>query len=143
MKTLESKFGFYTTSKETFLMLKELHKWYWKTLYAFHRWYRWDRKQPQNQVGTKPQYCPLFVLDKEWCRITQGQKYQNVKYFPKTVTDHGIIELYQRARMPHKEPVEVFSNETLAKTNQLHSDLIGWQEKEQKKGQKQEAKIAS
>jgi len=123
MNTFETKFGFYPTSKETFLKLKELHKWYWKTLYAFHRWFRWDRKQPQNRHGAEPSFYDLFILDKVWCRITQGQLHKHYKYFPKTVTDHGIIELYQQARRPSKEPVAVFSKETLERINELHTKL--------------------
>ena len=141
MNTFKTKFGFYTTSKETFLMLKELHKWYWKTLTDFHRWYRWDRKQPQNQVGAKPKYCPMFVLDEQWCRITQGKLRQNVKYFPKTVLDHGIVELFQQARMPHTEEVAVFTNETVARIKKLHAKLVECQVVMKSYGQ--EVKIAS
>lgn len=128
MNTFKSRFGFHPTSHETYMKLKELHKWYWKTLYAFHRWNRWDRKQPQNRRGPEPSYCPLFVLDKSWYRITTGQDgNMKGKYFPKTVTDHGIVDLYHMARMPQAEPMEVFSNETLAKINKLYSDFKDWQ----------------
>ena len=144
MKTIETKFGFYQTTKETFLKLKELHKWYWKTLYAFHRWYRWDRKQPQNRHGEEPRFCSLFVTDKPWYRTTKTKDgYTRVKYFPMTVSDDGIIELYQKARRPLKEPVAVFSKETLDKINVLHGALELIKEEEAEKNQEKEVKIAS
>lgn len=140
----ETKFGFYMTSYETFKKLKELHKWYWNALYDFHRWYRWNRKQPQNRFGTKPSYCSLFVLDTTWYRTTIKQNgHTRVKYFPKTVTDYGIIELYQLARMPHKEPVKPFSKEIVDKINQLHSKLIDWKQNNQNQNQEKDVKIAS
>ena len=119
---MKSRFGYHPCSYETFRKLKDLHKAYWQAVRDFHRWFRWDRKESQNQP--EPKYCSLFLENKGWLRYTVSDDgHRRGKYFPKKLIDHGIIELYQQARMPSATPVEPFKEEILANIEKLHVDL--------------------
>lgn len=48
--TFQSRWGSHPCDTETFLMLKELKKLWWKNVYVQAEWYRWRRKAPQNRV---------------------------------------------------------------------------------------------
>ena len=118
--SFKSRWGFHPCNLELFLKLKRLHRWYWQTVYEFHRWHRWWRKEPQNRIGPEPKFCPSFVEDKTWFKPVQIRGENGVKVYPKTVVDHGIVDLYQAARMPQVEPVPPFDAETLEKIETLH-----------------------
>lgn len=45
-----SKWGWHPVSYEDFLILRDLHRLYWKTLRVAYAWQRWARKAPQNRV---------------------------------------------------------------------------------------------
>ena len=123
MNEFKSRFGFHPCDYMVYSKLKELHKAYYKALKEFHRWVRWDRKMPKNRIGPEPEYNSFFIIDTPWLRYTRGLGGARIgKWFPKTLTDHGIIELYQKARKPSKTPVEHFSYETLEKINKLYAD---------------------
>lgn len=98
-----SNYGYHPCDYTTFRKLKQLHKRYWETVYAVGRWVRWDRKTV-HQHGPEPEYCPIFVEEQgEWrpCTHKNGDEtFKGMKYYPKTLNDHGVIEAYQQARMP-------------------------------------------
>ncbi len=43
----KGRWGFRPCGYALYLKLKRLHKWYWQTVYGFHRWHRWWRKEEQ------------------------------------------------------------------------------------------------
>lgn len=105
-----SRFGFHPCDYTLFLKLKYLRKHYWIAVRQFHTWHRWFRKEPQNRIGTEPKYSQAFVENVPWAKPVKA----GFKLYPRTVHDHGVIELYQSARVPSREPVESFSPETFA-----------------------------
>jgi hypothetical protein len=122
----QSRWGFHRCDYDFFLKLKHLHGWYWQTLYDYHCWYRWWRKEPQNRIGPEPKFCPLFVEDRIWYKPVQIRGERGFKVYPKTVTDHGIVELYQTARMPQPEPVMPFDAETRKLIESLYEKTETW-----------------
>lgn len=119
----ESRWGFHPVDHATFRKLKDLHKWYWQTVYDVARWARWDRKTV-NQHGPEPKYCPLFVENKgHWKTFETKEGFQGMKYYPKTMNDHGIIEAYHSARMPKESPDDVEPLRiSLAEIDRLHAE---------------------
>ena len=116
----QSRWGFHPCNYELFLKLKRLHKWCWQSLYDFHRWHRWQRKEPQNRFGPEPTFCPALVEDKIWHKPVRIRGENGFKVYPKTVVDHGMVALYQIARMPQAEPVKSFDRETIRKIEALY-----------------------
>src|SRR5262245_24481435 len=57
IEKLRSRWGFHPCRFDLYVKLKLLHKWYWQTIYEFHRWNRWQRKESQNRVGPEPKFC--------------------------------------------------------------------------------------
>lgn len=102
----KSRWGFHPCGYEFFQKLKYLYKIYWQTVYDFHRWHRWWRKDEHNRIGPEPIYCPVFVEDKPWCKPVKTHGEEGFKLYPKTIIDHGIVELYRSARIPRPEPVQ-------------------------------------
>ena len=49
----KSRWGFHPCGYELFAKLRLLHKWYWQTVYDFHRWHRWCRKEPHQELRRK------------------------------------------------------------------------------------------
>ena len=119
----KSRWGFHPCNYELFLKLKGLHGCYWKTLYDFHRWHRWWRKDVQNRTGPEPTFCPLFVNEYVWYKPVRVRGEQGFKVYPKTVTDHGIVDLYQTARIPHREAVVPFDAETHQRIESLYEEM--------------------
>ena len=126
--TFQSKWGFHPCDRETFKKLKAIKKAYWQAVYDFYNWWRWERKEPQNRQGPEPKYNNLFVINKLWCKTSQrkdkdGNVHTHYRYFPRTVTDHGFLALYEQARKPNSELVEPFSEETLKKIDEFYAKL--------------------
>jgi hypothetical protein len=124
--THKSRWGFHPCEYELFQKLKSLHRWYWRTLYDFHRWHRWQRKEEQNRIGPQPRYCPLFVLNQTWFKGFERHGVSGCKIYPKTVTDLGILELYRQARIPQREPPAPFDAATRARIESLHGEAAAW-----------------
>lgn len=120
----KSPWGYHPADYELFCKLKRLHRWYWQTVYSFHRWHRWWRKQEQNRVGPEPSYCQLFIEEKSWRKPVRTRGVAGFKIYPKTVTDHGIVELYYLARMPQPEPVTPFDAGITEKIETLYSKAV-------------------
>lgn len=120
-QSFNSRWGFHPCAYELFLKLKRLHKWYWQTVYGFHRWHRWWRKQEQNRTGPEPTYCQAFVENRPWIKPAKFHGEDGYKIYPKTVTDRGIVELYQRARRPQPEPVPLFDEEMVQRIESLYA----------------------
>jgi len=118
-----SRWGYHPCHYELFRKLKSLHRWYWQSLYDFHRWHRWWRKDEQNRTGAEPAVCPLFLLSETRIRPVSRGGDEGFKVFPKTVTDHGILELYHLTRMPQPEPCGAFGEETMARVESLHEKV--------------------
>ena len=115
----QSRWGYHPCDYNLFLKLKFLQRQYWQTLYDFHRWHRWWRKQEQNRVGREPDYCPIFVQDEPWYKRVRIHGEAGFKVYPKTVTDLDIVSLHQRARLPHVDPVDPFDEVTVRKIEEL------------------------
>ena len=122
--TFRSRWGFHPCSYETFRKLKRLHKWYWQTVRDFHRWHRWWRKQPQNRTAVAPKFCLLFIEDREWHKPIRVHGTAGVKYYPKTLVDRGLVELYQGARKPAVEPVAPLDDQTRSSIEALYSQVV-------------------
>ena len=122
-KELKSKWGYHPCNYQLFRKLKSLHRWYWQTVYDFHRWHRWWRKEPQNRVGAEPKYCPAFVCDGVWYKPVLIHGESGHRVYPKTVVDHGVVKLYQSARLPQAEPVAPFDTETVERIESLYSKV--------------------
>ncbi len=125
--TYESRWGYHPVSQETFLKLKELHKWYYETLKDLGCWVRWDRKTVY-QHGPEPKYCPAFVEDRaEWRDHIDEQGNYSCRYYPKTRVDRGIREAYHEARMPKATPEEVEPLEiSEEEIDHLHAEVSAW-----------------
>lgn len=122
--SLQSRWGFHPCDYSLFVKLKSLHRWYWQTVYDFHRWHRWQRKEAQNRVGPEPRFCDLFVDNSVWHKPARRRGVDGCKVYPKTVIDHGVVDLYRRARMPQAEPVEPFDAETVGRIEELYREAI-------------------
>lgn len=123
----KSKWGFHPVSRETFLKIRELKKFYFITLHRLGTWVRWDRKTV-NQHGPEPIYCPMFVEDKmEWRKHVNKEGFTEYRTYPKTRVDHGILEAYESARMPKATAEEVvplkISEEEI---NRLYDQMNAW-----------------
>lgn len=119
--THQSRWGFHPCNHEFFLKLKALHRWYWETLYAFHRWHRWQRKDVKNRSGAEPRYFPEFVLSRKWYKPVHRRGVEGYKVYPKTVTDHGVLDLYHQARTPQSDPVQPLDADVTAMIEALHA----------------------
>ena len=124
--SLQSRFGFHPCDYELFAKLKCLHKHYWQTLYDFHRWHRWWRKQPQNRVGQEPAYCPAFVEDCPWYKPVTTHGVAGFKVYPRTVVDHGLVALYHQVRHPQAEPAAELDATVLERIAALHAQADVW-----------------
>jgi hypothetical protein len=100
-----------------------LHKWHWQTVYDFHRWHRWWRKQPENRRGPEPKFCPAFVADRPWHKRATFHGVAGFKVYPKTLVDHGVVALYHAARAPQAEPVAPLSPETCQQIESLYLEV--------------------
>ena len=121
-----SRFGFHPCSYELFLKLRYVHRHYWITVRDFHRWYRWIRKEPQNRIGSEPAYCPVFVENRTWIKSVVTHGVDGYKILPKTLVDHGIVDLYHTARMPSPEPVPELSSDVIEQIENLYDKLNEW-----------------
>jgi len=117
----QGRFGYHPCNFELFQKLKRLHKWYWQTMYDFHRWHRWWRKQPQNRHGAEPKYCAVFVDDTTWYKAIERHGERGYRVYPKMVTDRGLVALYQLARIPQREPVPTFEPKLVEQIAELYS----------------------
>ena len=118
----QSRWGFHPCSYEVFLKLKQLHKWYWHTVYEFHRWHRWQRKLSHHRVGSEPTFCRLFIDDSIWYKPVRTRGVSGFRVYPKTVVDHGIVNLYQQARLPQPQPVAPLYDATVRQIEALCAD---------------------
>ena len=125
----KSPWGFHPCDDQLFRRLRLLHGWYWQTVYDFHCWHRWWRKEPQNREGAEPKFCPAFVQDSVWYKPVLFHGEPGHKVYPKTVVDHGIVDLYQSARLPQAEPVVPFDAETIERIESLYSKVAAYFEK--------------
>jgi len=117
----QSRWGFHPCNHELFCQLKCLYKHYWQTLYDFHRWHRWSRKQPENRRGREPAVCPLFIVEKSWLKPVMIHGEPGMKVYPRTVVDHGLVALYQAARKPQPAPVEPYDEATIRAIAELYA----------------------
>ena len=123
------RFGYYPCDYELFQKLKRLHRWYWQTVYDFHRWHRWWRKEPQNRHGAEPQYCSLFVDDTTWRKPVEHHGVRGYQVYPKMVVDRGVLALYHQARMPQVEPVPPLEGETVKTILELYTKACSYFER--------------
>lgn len=119
-----SRWGYHPCQYGLYEKLRFLHKHYWKTVYDFHRWHRWARKEPQNRIGPEPRFLEEFVNDSVWFKPITVRGESGYKIYPKTVTDHGVVELYQRARMPQPEPVDPFEDSIVRQIDALYEKVV-------------------
>jgi hypothetical protein len=124
--THRSRYGYHPCDYATWQKLKLLEKCYWQTVRDFHRWWRWQRKQPENRRGPEPRFCPVFVLDRPWVRPRRFHGQDGVRYYPKTLVDHGILELFAAARLPQAEPPAPLDASRLRLIDRLHAAAAEW-----------------
>lgn len=111
----KSRWGYHACDHATFLKLKKLKKLYFKALYRYGEWVRWDRKQPQNRILRK------------WYRNDKGQKtgfeivgkkpepqmypvfgsYRYVAEGCHPLNDMGVLDAFNIARHPYPTPEAV------------------------------------
>lgn len=115
----QSRWGYHPCSHHLFLKLKQLHKWYWLTVYDFHRWHRWRRKTVYRS-GPEPGYCPVFVTDTPWYKQIRTHGVDGIKVYSKTVVDLEILALYGVARRPTVDPPQTFDVETQTRIERLY-----------------------
>lgn len=117
-ESFKSRWGYHPCSYETFKRLKVLHKVFWQHVRKIAAAKRWKAKQSQNREGSEPKFCAVFdVRENTW---VEGKGYQKVWDL------HEIRLLYQRARRPSKDPVDVFEGAVLDKFDHWESALIDW-----------------
>jgi hypothetical protein len=58
-ETHQSRWGYHPCSYEDFMLLRALYRRFVEARRNYHRWVRWDRKQPQNRVRRKSRYDAL------------------------------------------------------------------------------------
>lgn len=121
LSTFRSRFGYHPCDFATYEKLRALKKRYWQANRDFHRWWRWQRKQPENRRGPEPAVCPAFVANEPWFRPRRIHGQAAVRVYPKTLVDHGLLELFAAARRPRAEPPPTFDEETLQKIDLLHA----------------------
>ncbi len=113
----QSRWGFHSCNRETFLKLKKLQNFYWKALRKQAEWNRWNRKEPQNRllrkwfrneknqktgfeiIGPKPE-PKVYPVFKKWKNY----------YLPDgshALDDMGVLADYTNARTPRKTLEEV------------------------------------
>jgi hypothetical protein len=124
--TYTSRFGFHVCDRATYLQLKRLHRWYWRTVRDFHRWWRWQRKLPHNRQGSEPAYCPLFVEDRVWYKPKRSHGQDGFRRYPKTLVDRGVVAWFAAARMPHEGPPTPLDEVTLREIERLHAAAAEW-----------------
>lgn len=120
---LKSRWGYHPCTYEVYGLLKDLHRWYWQTVYDFHRWHRWQRKQPQNRVGPEPVFCELFVEDTVWYKPCRRGDEVHFKVYPKMLIDHDVVDLYRKARTPMPESCSVFDAAMFDRIALLHKEV--------------------
>ena len=113
INVFESRWGYHPCDYETFLKLKALHKAYWQAVYDYAKRIRWERKTV-NQQGVEPKINLHFVK-----RIGfWGNVHSHV-------TDHGIREAYQLARMPISNSSKVKPILSKEQIEDLYNKIIG------------------
>ncbi|MEM6258219.1 MAG: hypothetical protein AAGI37_07890 [Planctomycetota bacterium] len=122
----QSRWGYHPCTYDVYRKLKDLHRWYWFCVYDFHRWNRWQRKQPQNRVGSEPAFCPVFIEDTTWYKPCRRGDDTHYKVYPKKLVDRDIVGLFRRARTPSPGPVAVFEPVLLQSIDELHAEAGGW-----------------
>ncbi len=112
LELCRSRWGFHPCDYATFCTLRKLHKAMWRVCYELGRLRAWERKQPQNRRGPRPQVCPasLKYLDVRVKGSTSpyDNGYRASAYAGWTgneviVPDRELIRLFQEARHPQAE----------------------------------------
>lgn len=154
----KSRFGYHCCDYETFLKLKELHKWFYEELHRWSTWRRWANKEPQNRVvrrkikdlngyvigketigkAPEPKYCPYFHKNGKpgtEKRILVSYKYdretkKTIMTWKPNIHEDQIISAYQIARMPKPTPKDVdpIAPSILKHLLELHSKVKEWYE---------------
>lgn len=124
--SFRSRFGYHPCDFATWQKLRSLKKCYWQTVKDFHRWWRWQRKRPENRRGPEPKFCDVFVINKPWFRPRRVHAHDAVRYYPKTLVDHGILELFAAARQPQADPPDPFDESRLRLIERLHAAAAAW-----------------
>jgi len=124
--TYRSRFGYHVCDFATWQKLKALKKWYWQTVKDFHLWWRWQRKRQENRRGAGPAFCPVFVLDQPWFKPRRIHGQDAVRYYPKTLVDHGVLELFAAGAQPQAQPPTPLDDSRLRLINRLHTAAAEW-----------------
>jgi len=124
--TFRSRFGYHPCDFATYQKLKSLKKWYWQSVKDFHRWWRWQRKRPENRRGPEPAFCPVFVRNEPWFKPRRIRGQDAVRYYPQTLIEHGVMELLALARQPQAEPPTPLDESHLRVIDRLHAAAAEW-----------------
>ena len=117
----QSRWGWHPVPYEDFLVLKALHKRFWKAIRSAARWSRWTAKTPHNRRGPEPRLDPLFHnrdesfarLEKahewarKWSRDGKGRGRLWTWSVPMNPVMKTLLADYQSARLPREKPEHV------------------------------------
>lgn len=139
-----AKRGFHPYNYETHLKLKFLKKHYWLAARGLAAWLRWKAKQPQNRVlrqrvrddkgrvlsettkpWPEPLYCSVFVPN----GVSDSRRERGWP-IPRYLSDHGILDAYEKSRMPRlKEDVALFKPTLIEseRIDELYEAVSKWQ----------------
>lgn len=105
---------FYRASWETYFQLKQLRRWYWRTVYARARWARWQRKTVKRE-GPEPEGCPVFF----------GFGYRRGG-LAGGLTDKGICALFDDVRRPYTTAVSALPSKEVARIQLMYDTARLW-----------------
>ncbi|MCK5610051.1 hypothetical protein KAR91_49720 [Candidatus Pacearchaeota archaeon] len=126
METFQSRWGNHPVSHEDFLILKAIHKRYWKSLRQAYIWMRWQRKMDHNRQGPEPKVDKLFIdTSKGWSFYAEtkdgGSRCHSCLFRPKFL---DIVADFGTARMPTESPDDV-NPVDMSKYRELHEKIVG------------------
>jgi hypothetical protein len=117
----KSRWGYHPCDYETFMRLKKLHKWVWEQRYAYARWRRWSRKEPQNRVVRHR--APATPSSRANGKMMRGavirvdsipepkvaSTFKHSRPYEVELVCRDVVTLYRQARMPATRPILAFS----------------------------------
>ncbi len=61
--------------------------------------------------------------NRKLCKAARMGGQDGCQLYPRTVTDHGIVDLYRRARLPQPAPVSPLEADTVRRIEELYSKV--------------------
>lgn len=112
----QSRWGWHPVSYDDFIVLRRLHKRYWKAVHNAYRWARWTAKAERNRRGPEPTLDSAFYDRAEaWAGLERYRRWGGEhchfhgSCVPRTPIAKMIVEDYHAARTPNPTPNDVGS----------------------------------